>query len=374
MKNFNLKFKGAIIIIGLLIINGFFTLTILTTITNYQTSPNALTATYQSLSLFPVPLPFIRDSSFYLFNHSAFVYGAWTNTSNFERDILSFNFNNNFTRILNVQLYNVSFIHNMSIYRIATDGYHFYLLGMISPNSYAIIVLNSISLDINKTLFLNCSSLSNIATIPFNSCYIDDMTIWNNSLWLIEEFDNTNTNIYSKSLVAYTLSSFNRSYNFTISNPSSSSSGPLSANFISISVLSGKLLLNIPNNDILLPTNYDYASYRFDPTNNQFTKIIWTSVISNQDEEKLYSYLTDDTHDLIALNRIAIDFLTTIDSGYPIIGFAIWTIAPTIPPFPLLPLLLNVGIYGVLAIIAARDKKIRTFSKSFIEKVKLLRT
>ena len=388
MKRLHYRNK-VLILVSLLLLNSLFSVVLVTTIIDPSVSSFALTSTFRSLVLFPSPLLFGNQRNAVLVNHSVFDYGIWFNTSNFERALVKFDFNADFTNITHIESYNMTFLRNessstnSSIMTVVTaDGQQLYVLGTnVNQGTFSVYVININTLTITKTFAGNCM-VSNSAPMPFNDCQIDDITLWNNSLWLLEGYQQLSSipnngiiNTYASVLVAYSLPSFKFEANYTLTESSTSTS----------SYTIFKILTSLPNGDIPSLTNtlalespifgfndpQTFYSSTFNPSTHILRKIAWQQAINEQDAKKVFSFYPLASSGLITSSGVAIAFLSSpFDSEYTF-GLTTWTIAPTIPPFPLLPLVFNMSMYIVIVLIVVRDKNMKILGKSLIERFKI---
>ena len=380
MKNLRSRSK-VFILVRLVALNGLYSIVVVTASINPPISSSVLTATFRSSVLFPTPLPFGYQLPPVLVNHSIYYFGIWTNTSNLENNILRFDFNSNFTTITHIKQYNMTFLQNehfltnYSFEYVITDGQQLYFLTN-SRTNFTIFIVNLDTLTVTQTYFGGCS-VGTIAPIPFNFCSVVDMALWNDSLWQLEDFehhpispDNGSVITYSFSSVTYKLPSFTFEANYTLSE-SAALFHVIFGDITSlpsegITSLSNILLLNGPIFGFALSEPWD--SYAFDPSTHTLAKIICNQDINTHDANEIYHYYPVGTSFLTASGN-AIEFLFSPFDSECILGFTTWTIAPTIPPFPLLPLVFNMSMYIVIVLIFALDKNMKNLGKSLIERI-----
>ena len=380
------SYTKVIILLSILLVNGLYSVTIFVSITNPPLSSNALTASFSSLEFLPTPLPF-QVLSAYIYNHSAILYGVWRNisTTGSGRTILRLDFNKNFTKVNTIERFDIDFLENTSIFTnysissVITDGPEFYLLADGYGQNLAsleIVGLNSSTLAITETHIINCTTnpIEKAAIVPVNYCDADEMAIWNDSLWILVHFAHlilnnsvvVNVTASSQSLLSFNLLPFSFKSNYTITG----SFSPAKPGFAYLISGPDKLYFNFPIFRYYY-TSQSSNSYVFDPVNQTLIKMAWTETISQQNLNNLTKYDSVLNNDFLASSGLAIEFLGTLND-YFFIGYSLWTISPTLPPLPIVPIVLNSSIYILAVVIMVRSEQIKKYGKAIMKDLETL--
>ena len=210
--------------------------------------------------------------------------------------------------------------------------------------------------------------------MPVNYCDADEMAIWNDSLSILVHLAHlilnnsvvVNVTASSQSLLSFNLLPFSFKSNYTITG----SFSPAKPGFAYLISGPDKLYFNFPIFRYYY-TSQSSNSYVFDPVNQTLIKMAWTETISQQNLNNLTKYDSVLNNDFLASSGLAIEFLGTLND-YFFIGYSLWTISPTLPPLPIVPIVLNSSIYILAVVIMVRSEQIKKYGKAIMNDLETL--